>query len=72
MESFSFGETLSEAETEVDNETQTWYNEANKKEENKTMKEVIVQIGSFTIYGYSLMIAIGIVLAFWVAMFREK
>lgn len=31
MESFSFGETLSEAETEVDNETQTWYNEANKK-----------------------------------------
>lgn len=72
MESFSFGETLSEAETEVDNETQTWYNEANKKEENKTMKEVIVQIGSFTIYGYGLMIAIGIVLAFWVAMFREK
>ena len=36
------------------------------------MKEVIVQIGSFTIYGYGLMIAIGIVLAFWVAMFREK
>ncbi len=31
MESFSFEETLSEAETEVDNETQTWYNEANKK-----------------------------------------
>ena len=36
------------------------------------MREVIVRIGSFTVYGYGLMIAIGIVLAFWVAMYREK
>ena len=36
------------------------------------MREVIVRIGSFTVYGYGLMIAIGIVLAFWAAMYREK
>ena len=32
------------------------------------MREVIVKIGPFTVYGYGLMIAIGVVAAFWVAM----
>ena len=36
------------------------------------MREVIVKIGPFTVYGYGLMIAIGVVAAFWVAMYREK
>ena len=36
------------------------------------MREVIVTLGPVTVYGYGLMIAIGVVAAFWVAMHREK
>ncbi len=36
------------------------------------MKEILFTIGLFTIYGYGLMIALGVVAAFGVGMYREK
>ena len=36
------------------------------------MRTVLFEIGPFTVYGYGLMIAIGVIAAFWVAMYREK
>ncbi len=36
------------------------------------MKEILFEIGPFKIYGYGLMIAIGVIAAFAVAMYREK
>lgn len=36
------------------------------------MKEVLFEIGPLKIYGYGLMIAIGVIAAFAVAMYREK
>ena len=36
------------------------------------MKSVLFTIGSVSIYGYGLMIAIGIILCVWIAMFRAK
>lgn len=36
------------------------------------MKEVLFSIGPFTVYGYGFMIAIGVVAAFLVGMYREK
>lgn len=36
------------------------------------MKEVLFEIGPFKVYGYGLMIAIGVIAAFAVGMYREK
>lgn len=36
------------------------------------MKNELITIGPFTIYGYGLMIAIGVIAAYWVAEFRAK
>ncbi len=36
------------------------------------MKEVLFEIGPFTIYGYGFMVALGVLAAFLVGMYREK
>ncbi len=36
------------------------------------MRSVLFQIGPFTAYGYGLMIAVGILSAFWISMYRAK
>ena len=36
------------------------------------MKEVLCEIGPFTIYGYGFMVALGVLAAFLVGMYREK
>lgn len=36
------------------------------------MREILFEIGPFKVYGYGLMIAIGVIAAFAVAMYREK
>ena len=36
------------------------------------MRTGLFEIGPYTVYGYGLMIAIGVIAAFWVAMYREK
>ncbi len=36
------------------------------------MRSVLFQIGPFTAYGYGLMIAVGIIFAFWFSMYRAR
>jgi len=36
------------------------------------MKSILFQIGPFTAYGYGLMIAVGVLAAFWISMYRAK
>lgn len=36
------------------------------------MKTILFQIGPFTAYGYGLMIAVGVLFAFWLSMYRAK
>ena len=48
-----------------------WLQRRHRKEES-VMKNELFTIGPFTVYGYGLMIAVGILAAYWVGEYRAK